>query len=49
MTAKVENIDLPQGVWLDPRRGKMGGQYVFVAAPSVVGKGDTFCPGIAVS
>ena len=33
MTAKVENIDLPQGVRLDPRRGKMGGQYVFVACP----------------
>jgi len=33
VTAKVENIDLPQGVRLDPRRGKMGGQYVFVACP----------------
>jgi RNase P subunit RPR2 len=33
VTAKVENIDLPQGVRLDPRRGPYGGQYVIVTCP----------------
>ena len=33
MTTMVEDIDLPPGVRLDPRRGKMGGQYVFVTCP----------------
>jgi len=33
VTAKVENIDLPQGVRLDPRRGPYGAQYVIVECP----------------